>query len=111
MTERTENELGRGLLLGDAGPDPQAARSAVHPRRVHRRRRGERHLSQPWDPCRAIEITFDPERTSYRDLLEFFFQIHDPTTVNRQGNDVGTSYRSANFYLDDTQLPRRSDVA
>ena len=51
----------------------------------------------------AIEIEFDPERTSYRQLLEFFFQIHDPTTVNRQGNDVGTSYRSAILYLDDEQ--------
>ena len=51
----------------------------------------------------AIEIEFDPEQTSYRDLLEFFFQIHDPTTVNRQGNDVGTSYRSAIFTLDDEQ--------
>ncbi|HEX3546591.1 MAG TPA: bifunctional methionine sulfoxide reductase B/A protein [Mycobacterium sp.] len=51
----------------------------------------------------AIEITYDPARTDYRALLEFFFQIHDPTTKNRQGNDVGTSYRSAIFYLDDEQ--------
>ena len=51
----------------------------------------------------AIEIVFDPTRTSYRDLLEFFFQIHDPTTRNRQGNDVGASYRSAIFYTNDEQ--------
>ncbi len=51
----------------------------------------------------AIEITYDPSTTTYRDLLEFFFQIHDPSTKNRQGNDVGTSYRSAIFYLDDDQ--------
>ena len=51
----------------------------------------------------AIEILFDPEQTSYRDVLEFFFQIHDPTTLNRQGNDVGTSYRSAIFYIGDEQ--------
>lgn len=51
----------------------------------------------------AIEITFDPTVTSYRDLLEFFFQIHDPTTRNRQGNDIGLSYRSAIYYLDDEQ--------
>jgi peptide-methionine (S)-S-oxide reductase len=51
----------------------------------------------------AIEITFDPSQTSYRDLLEFFFQIHDPTTPNRQGNDRGTSYRSAIFYTSEEQ--------
>ncbi|MGC2174597.1 MAG: peptide-methionine (S)-S-oxide reductase MsrA [Acidimicrobiales bacterium] len=51
----------------------------------------------------AIEIVFDPAVISYRDILEFFFQIHDPTTLNRQGNDRGTSYRSAIFYLNDEQ--------
>jgi peptide-methionine (S)-S-oxide reductase len=51
----------------------------------------------------AIEIVFDPRQIGYRQILEFFFQIHDPTTKNRQGNDIGTSYRSAIFYLDDEQ--------
>jgi peptide-methionine (S)-S-oxide reductase len=51
----------------------------------------------------SIEIVFDPAVTDYRTILEFFFQIHDPTTKNRQGNDIGSSYRSAIFYLDDEQ--------
>ncbi len=51
----------------------------------------------------AIEIIFDPAKLSFRTLLEFFFQIHDPTTLNRQGNDRGTSYRSAIFYTSDEQ--------
>jgi peptide-methionine (S)-S-oxide reductase len=51
----------------------------------------------------AIEIVFDPARISFRQLLEFFFQIHDPTTRNRQGNDIGTSYRSAIFYTTEEQ--------
>ncbi len=51
----------------------------------------------------VVRITFDPEVISYRDLLEIFFGIHDPTTLNRQGNDVGTQYRSVIFYLDEEQ--------
>jgi peptide-methionine (S)-S-oxide reductase len=51
----------------------------------------------------AIEILFDPSVTSFRELLAFFFQIHDPTTRNRQGNDIGASYRSAIFVVDDEQ--------
>jgi peptide-methionine (S)-S-oxide reductase len=51
----------------------------------------------------AIEIVFDPAVISYRKILEFFFQIHDPTTKNRQGNDIGLSYRSAIYYTSDAQ--------
>jgi peptide-methionine (S)-S-oxide reductase len=55
----------------------------------------------------AIEIIFDPAKITYRKLLEFFFQIHDPTTLNRQGNDRGTSYRSAIFYT----TPEQKQIA
>lgn len=58
----------------------------------------------------AIEIVFDPERISYRKILEFFFQIHDPSTVNRQGNDIGTSYRSAIFYTNEQQKQTALDT-
>lgn len=51
----------------------------------------------------AIEIEFDPDKISFRKILEFFFQIHDPTTPNRQGNDRGTSYRSAIYYVNEAQ--------
>ena len=51
----------------------------------------------------AVEIVFDPARIGFRDILEFFFQIHDPSTRNRQGNDVGASYRSAIFYTSEEQ--------
>jgi peptide-methionine (S)-S-oxide reductase len=58
----------------------------------------------------AIEISFDPTKTSYRKLLEFFFQIHDPTTPNRQGNDRGASYRSAIYYTDADQKAVAEDT-
>ncbi|QDV56209.1 peptide-methionine (S)-S-oxide reductase MsrA [Rosistilla oblonga] len=51
----------------------------------------------------AIEVIFDPSQTNFRKLLEFFFQVHDPTTPNRQGNDIGSSYRSAIYYTNDDQ--------
>ncbi len=51
----------------------------------------------------SLEIKFDPDRISYEDILDYFFRLHDPTTLNRQQNDVGTQYRSAIFYHDETQ--------
>lgn len=58
----------------------------------------------------AIEIVFDPAKLSYRQLLEFFFQIHDPSTKNRQGNDLGTGYRSAIFYENEEQKATALDT-
>jgi len=58
----------------------------------------------------AIEIVFDPAVISYREILEFFFQIHDPTTRHRQGNDIGASYRSAIFYTNDEQRQIAEDT-
>jgi len=58
----------------------------------------------------AIEIEFDPAKLSYRELLELFFQIHDPTTKNRQGNDVGSSYRSGIYYFSDEQRAVAEDA-
>ncbi|MEO6920967.1 MAG: peptide-methionine (S)-S-oxide reductase MsrA [Collimonas sp.] len=58
----------------------------------------------------AIEVIFDPQVISYRKLLEFFFQIHDPSTQNRQGNDFGTSYRSAIFYTSEQQKQTAEDT-
>lgn len=62
------------------------------------------------DHAEALEILFDPGVTSFRSLLEFFFQIHDPTTNGRQGNDVGASYRSAIFYTSDAQKAVAEDT-
>ena len=58
----------------------------------------------------GIEIFFDPEKTSYRQILEFFFQIHDPTTPNRQGNDRGSAYRSAIYYASEQQKQTAIDT-
>lgn len=58
----------------------------------------------------SIEVVFDPETLGYRDLLEFFFQMHDPTTEDRQGNDIGTSYRSAIFYTSPVQKEVAEDT-
>lgn len=58
----------------------------------------------------AVEVVFDPEKLPYRKLLEFFFQIHDPTTLNRQGNDRGMSYRSAIYYTTDEQKREAEDT-
>ena len=58
----------------------------------------------------GIEIVYDPSQTNFREMLEFFFQIHDPTTPNRQGNDRGPSYRSAIYYVDDAQKQIAEDT-
>jgi peptide-methionine (S)-S-oxide reductase len=58
----------------------------------------------------VVQVTFDPETISYRDLLEVFFTIHDPTTLNRQGGDVGTQYRSAILFHDDAQRASAEQV-
>jgi peptide-methionine (S)-S-oxide reductase len=58
----------------------------------------------------GIEILFNPDLTSYRNILELFFQIHDPTTANRQGNDCGMSYRSAIYFVDETQKQTALDT-
>ncbi len=57
----------------------------------------------------ALQITYDPSKTSYEDILDFFFRIHDPTTRNQQGNDVGTAYRSAIFYANEEEKKTAED--
>jgi peptide-methionine (S)-S-oxide reductase len=58
----------------------------------------------------ALSITYDTEQTTYANILDFFFRIHDPTTLNRQGNDTGSSYRSAIFYQDEDELKTAQSV-
>ena len=86
--------------MGRAGPHPPPRRDGVLSTRVGYT--GGRVPNATYrnhgNHAEALEIIFDPARLSYRQLLEIFFQIHDPSTRNRQGNDVGSSYRSAIFY-------------
>ena len=58
----------------------------------------------------ALAITYDTDKTTYANILDFFFRIHDPTTVNRQGNDIGSSYRSAIFYQDEQELATAKEI-
>ena len=58
----------------------------------------------------VVQVTFDADKISYREVLEIFFALHDPTQVNRQGNDVGTQYRSAIFYHDEAQKAQRKPL-
>jgi hypothetical protein len=99
---RTRRSGGR-LFLGDGGADPPQARRHLDPRRLYRWGRPHATYRNHGTHAEGIEIIFDPEVISYREILEFFFQIHDPTTKNRQGNDIGMSYRSAIYYVDEAQ--------
>ena len=90
-------------LLGKGEPLPDQAAGSEEAASSGRSRRSRRAKAELYPRNLRIEIVFDPGRITYRDLLEFFFQIHDPTTRDRQGNDRGSSYRSAIYYVDDEQ--------
>lgn len=75
--------------------------------RVHKSRKD---VSNNLPDAEALQVVYDPQKIEYRSLLEFFYKMHDPTTENRQGPDVGTQYRSAIFYHDDEQEKIAKDV-
>jgi peptide-methionine (S)-S-oxide reductase len=106
---RDRDPRGR-LLLGRTGAAAPPRRSHLHTGRIHRW--GERQPDRrgPWGHAEAVEIVFDPERISYRDILEFFFQIHDPTTKDRQGEETGSYVRSEIFYTSDEQRQVAEDT-
>ena len=92
------------MLLGHAGPDPHAMPGLFRPGSATPAARSRmRPTATTAIAPRRSRSSSTPQKSSYRTLLEFFFQIHDPTTRNRQGNDMGASYRSAIFYTNDEQ--------
>jgi peptide-methionine (S)-S-oxide reductase len=91
------------VLLGYVGFNTPVPWCHFNPRRLYRRRCAQCTYRNHGTHAEAIKIVFDPQELSYRKLLECFFQIRDPTTLNRQGNDRGTSYRSAIFYTSEEQ--------
>ena len=102
---------GRRLLLGHAGPHPQAPRRHLDPGRATRAATCRTRPTGTTAPTpRPSRSSSTRTRSRYRDLLEFFFQIHDPTTRNRQGNDIGASYRSAIYYTSDAQKQVAEDT-
>ena len=91
------------LLLGRAGVAAPQRRSHLHQRRLHRRGERQPDLPEPSGSRRGGRDRLRPGAHLLRDILEFFFQIHDPTTKDRQGNDFGSAYRSEIFYTSDEQ--------
>mgnify|MGYP001561184155 FL=1 len=87
----------RGVIsteVGYTGGDAERVRAGLGPVPTYENHPGH---------AEALQIEYDPSLITYRELLDFFFRVHDPTSLNRQGNDVGSSYRSAIFYGDETE--------
>lgn len=98
------------MLLGNPGTDAQAARRDFTRVGWSGGDIPSPTEANPGTHAEAVEIAFDPEQTSFREILEFFFQIHDPTTLNRQVDGIGTEYRSGIFYASDEQKQVAEDT-